>query len=54
MVEDLHTLKNNKKNSLNSGKIQLQSAGAEVFFKGIKIRALNHLPEDIQIAAGLK
>jgi hypothetical protein len=36
---------NGKVQPLTSGKIQLQSEGAEVFYKGVRIRPLDHIPE---------
>ncbi len=32
---------------LRKGKIQIQSEGAEVFYKGIKIQAIDRLPADL-------
>jgi Domain of Unknown Function (DUF1080) len=36
---------NGKVQPLTSGRIQLQSEGAEVFYKGVRIRPINHIPE---------
>jgi hypothetical protein len=32
---------------LTKGKIQLQSEGAEVFYRGIEISSITHLPETL-------
>lgn len=42
------TSHNGQIKKLQRGKIQLQSNGAEVFFKNIKIKALNEIPHDIK------
>jgi hypothetical protein len=38
---------NGKVSPLAKGKIQIQSEGSEVFYKGIKIQAINKLPTDL-------
>lgn len=38
---------NGKVLPLTKGKLQIQSEGAEVFYKGIKIRALNVIPQEL-------
>jgi hypothetical protein len=40
-------LENGKEIPLTSGKIQLQSEGAEIFYRNIQIRPINRIPEDI-------
>lgn len=39
---------------LRKGKIQLQSEGAELFYKGIKIQQIISIPADVKAMSGLK
>lgn len=43
-----------KESPLTKGKIQLQSEGAEVFYKDIKLQNISKIPADIMKQAGLK
>ncbi|MGJ8693735.1 MAG: 3-keto-disaccharide hydrolase [Thalassotalea sp.] len=38
---------------LTSGQIQLQSEGAELFYKNVKVKAITSFPENTRVAAGL-
>lgn len=44
---------NGKESPLKKGKIQLQSEGAEIFYKGIKLQQISQIPADIKRQAGL-
>jgi hypothetical protein len=43
--EDSHLLVNGQKKPLTKGNIQLQSEGAEVFFRNMEIREIDEIPE---------
>jgi len=45
---------NGQESPLKKGKIQLQSEGAELFYKGIKIQQISAIPADVKAMAGLK
>lgn len=45
---------NGVESPLKKGKIQLQSEGAEVFYKGIKLQQISAIPANIKKQAGLK
>ncbi len=53
VVKEAHLFKNGEKIPLVSGKLQLQSEAAEVYYKDIKIRALEALPEGLKEQVGL-
>jgi hypothetical protein len=40
-------MENGKELPLTKGKIQIQSEGAEVFYKGIKIQSIDKLPAEL-------
>jgi hypothetical protein len=44
-LENSREIKEGKDVPLTGGKIQIQSEGAEVFYRNIKIRPINTLPE---------
>jgi len=44
--EDSHLLVNGQKKSLTKGNIQLQSEGAEVYFRKMEIRSIDSIPEE--------
>ena len=44
--EDSHLLVNGQKKPLSKGNIQLQSEGAEVFFRKMEIREIDEIPEE--------
>lgn len=54
VVEDTELqLSNKNKVPLKKGKIQLQSEGAEGYYKNITIRSISEIPDEIKIAAGI-
>jgi hypothetical protein len=44
--EDSHLLVNGQKKPLSKGNIQLQSEGAEVFFRKMEIREIDEIPKE--------
>jgi hypothetical protein len=46
-------LNNGQETPLTKGKIQIQSEGAEIFYKGIKLQYITKIPADIMKEAGL-
>jgi hypothetical protein len=44
--EDSHLLVNGQKKPLTKGNIQLQSEGAEVYFRKMEIRPIDSIPEE--------
>ena len=44
--EDSHLMANGQKQPLSKGNIQLQSEGAEVFFRNMEIRPIDEIPEE--------
>lgn len=44
---------NGRESKLIKGKIQLQSEGAEIFYRGIKLQQISEIPADIKRQAGL-
>lgn len=44
--EDSHLMVNGQKQPLSKGNIQLQSEGAEVFFRNMEIRSIDEVPEE--------
>ena len=55
-LTNIHTIntKNKNKIPLTRGQLQLQSAGAEVFFKNIRIKQITQFPEEIRQAVGFQ
>lgn len=52
VVMVIENSKDKNDNPLTKGQIQLQSEGAEVYYKDIKVRALKQWPDDIKRLAG--
>ncbi|MEM6963572.1 MAG: ThuA domain-containing protein [Bacteroidota bacterium] len=53
VVKDAHTFQDDKKIPLVRGKLQLQSEAAEIFYKDVKIRALEAFPVELKEQVGL-
>ena len=47
VIENIRTNKNGSITPLTSGKIQLQSEGAEIYFKSIDIRPITGIPIEV-------
>jgi len=54
VVKDAHLFDDGKKIPLVRGKIQLQSEAAEIFYKDVKIKALEELPSVLKKQVGLE
>ncbi len=53
VVKDAHIFKDGLKIPMLRGKLQLQSEAAEIFYKNVKIRAIEEFPLNVKNAAGL-
>ena len=47
-ILNAHLKINGKQNKMESGSIQLQSEGAELFIKDVKLRSLKKMPHEIE------
>ena len=46
-LENSRHIENQKEVPLTRGKIQIQTEGAEIYYRNVKIRKLNALPEGL-------
>jgi hypothetical protein len=49
VLKNSHYVQNGKQIPLVKGKVQLQSEGSEVYFKGVQIRDITSMPEQYQV-----